>query len=128
MQYPGSAIRVDNLESDYFSGHTSSAYMPPAQTSATYVTGHTAATYRPFRPSNVEPPPFPEFVDWTSAQEPSRREKRSPSKTEQPLYERESISGPDPLYAKLSSKNYASKYRRLVEVEKTAHEGILRER
>ncbi len=38
------------------------------------------------------------------------------------------FTGPDPLYAKLTDKNYVSKFKRLVEVEKTAHEGILRER
>jgi len=35
---------------------------------------------------------------------------------------------PNILYSKLSADNYVKKFKRLVEVEKTAHEGILRER
>ena len=35
---------------------------------------------------------------------------------------------PSILYSKLSAENYVKKFKRLVEVEKIAHEGILRER
>lgn len=130
MSYPIRPVRVDNLEAEYFGSSATSAYMPRQTSSSSYVSGHTAATYGPAALPNIQlpPPPFPEFLshDWSTPQAPPAEQKRNPVVAEQPLLE--SISGPDPLFDKLSSENYKSKFKRLVEVEKTAHEGKLRER